>query len=353
MSLLSEVEADVADLFRVPEEHRDLVREQLIEKLKKRDVLQPEDLVDSAIARHKPGPRVYNVRELLTLEIPVREHVLHPIIREKETVMLHASRGVGKTHVGLQMAYAIASGGEFLGWHAPRPRRVLYIDGEMPGTAMQERLASIVRASPEADTFDPVNLQFVCADFQDGPVPNLSTPEGQRWVDPYVDAADVVVIDSISTLASYGRENEAESWMPMQAWALDLRRRGKTVLLLHHDGKNGQQRGTSRREDILDVVIGLRHPGDYEPSQGARFEVHFDKARGIHGDAVAPFEASLVTIDGHARWTTKPLEDARLERAANLLRDGCSPPEVALELGVSRATAYRLKNRAHAAGLVN
>jgi hypothetical protein len=35
-------------------------------------------------------------------------------------------------------------------------------------------------------------------------------------------------------------------------------------------------------------------------AQGARFEVHIEKARGIHGEHVKPFEARLDTLDGNA-----------------------------------------------------
>src|ERR1700704_5475076 len=81
------------------------------------------------------------------------------------------------------------------------------------------------------------------------------------------------------------------SWLPVQSWALRHRRLGRAVAMLHHAGKGGGQRGTSRREDVLDTVVSLRRPSDYSPDQGARFEVHFEKARGFHGQAAQPFEA--------------------------------------------------------------
>ena len=53
----------------------------------------------------------------------------------------------------------------------------------------------------------------------------------------------------------------------MQAWLLELRRRGMTVLLIHHAGKSGDQRGTSAREDIMDTVISLRRPREYSMAE--------------------------------------------------------------------------------------
>jgi putative DNA primase/helicase len=87
-----------------------------------------------------------------------------------------------------------------------------------------------------------------------------------------------------------GKENESESWAPIQEWILSLRRRGISVLFVHHAGKGGAQRGTSKREDVLDTVIVLRHPDNYSPSDGARFEVHLDKARGVYGEQAQPLK---------------------------------------------------------------
>ena len=78
----------------------------------------------------------------------------------------------------------------------------------------------------------------------------------------------------------------------MQGWLLKLRRLGKTVLLIHHSGRGENARGTSKREDVLDTVIQLKQPEDYDIEQGARFEVHLTKARGIHGDDAAGLNRS-------------------------------------------------------------
>ncbi len=92
--------------------------------------------------------------------------VLGPILPAQELVMIHSKRGVGKTHVGLGIAYAVATGGTFLRWQAPCARRVLYIDGEMPAVSMQERLAHLVASNelipPSADY-----LSIITPDLQE------------------------------------------------------------------------------------------------------------------------------------------------------------------------------------------
>jgi len=89
---------------------------------------------------------------------------------------------------------------------------------------------------------------------------------------------------------------------------------------------------------VLDLVMALRRPSDYEPRDGARFELHFEKARGLFGEVTDPIEAQLVTDDaGVARWDWRPAQVGELDRAAALLRDGLNPSQVAAELGISKA----------------
>src|SRR5262249_30862805 len=116
----------------------------------------------------------------------------------------------------------------------------------------------------------------------------------QKFYDRVVEPADFVLADNVSTLCRSYKENDADSWLPVQQWALRLRRAGKSGLLVHHNGKSGGPPGASRKEDILDSVIGLSQPPDYSPEQGARFEVRFEKHRGFWGEAAKPFEAWLL-----------------------------------------------------------
>jgi putative DNA primase/helicase len=141
--------------------------------------------------------------------------------------------------------------------------------------------------------------------------------------------------------------------VPIQAWALQQRALGRAVLFIHHAGKNGDQRGTSRREDVLDTVISLKRSGDYSADKGACFEVQFEKARGIYGDDTKSFEAQLTTMpDGKLVWLTKPLEQSTAEKVAELFKEGVPQREMADILGVSKGTISKAKARAIADGLI-
>ncbi|MBT3508840.1 MAG: AAA family ATPase [Nitrospina sp.] len=297
------------------------------------------------------GLVVLSLEELLRRPTPPRQNLLGPWLPEQGLCMIYATRGLGKTWVALQIAYAVSSGGEYLNWKAEKAAGVLYIDGEMPLAVMKERLTQIV-LSQEMETKEP--LDFLTPDAQEFGVPDLSTIEGQALIDNIItDKTKLIVMDNLSTLTRSGKESEGESWLPVQQWVLKLRRRGISVLFIHHAGKAGQQRGTSRREDVLDTVIVLRKPADYTPETGACFEVHFEKARGLYGDEIKPFEASLESHEDNngtttINWTVKNLDESTREKVKNYLADGWTQKDIAEQLGINKSSvnyhAKKLEN---------
>jgi putative DNA primase/helicase len=220
----------------------------------------------------------------------------------------------------------------------------------MPLVSLQERLKAISTGFGRDIPNDA--FRILAADQIEGGI-NLSAVEGQQSLDPLLQDVDLVILDNLSTLTSQS-ESASDAWVPMQNWLLKLRRQGVAVLLVHHAGTNGRQRGTSRREDALDTVIALRRPEDYSPDQGARFEIHFEKLRNrVDGAGAIPFEARVENVGTGISWSLSDLKPPLLLQAAELFADGLTVRDVAATLRISKSEAGRLRLRALAEGLVS
>jgi len=302
---------------------------------------------------HPDLPARLSAPQLMSASLPVRETILDPILTTKSLALLYGPRGIGKTFVALGIAWAAASGGSFLGWRARQPHRVLYVDGEMAAVDMRQRLAALGPA--------PSLLDFMLADLQTGVPHDLATYDSQRrlmeaWGNP-----ELVVLDNLSSLVGF-QSGDPDAWSNLQRFLVLQRRRGRAILLVHHANKKGAQRGTNRREDVLDIVLSLRRPDDYVPREGARLEIHFDKARGLQGAAVDPIEARLETGGSTgdpaggpsgARWTWQPAQTGALRTLVALLKEGLNPNQAARALGISKTKSYRLRQIAMERGLLN
>jgi KaiC/GvpD/RAD55 family RecA-like ATPase len=293
-----------------------------------------------------PVPLAIPVGDLLAMTLPPRHWIVEGLIQDRDVVMVHSWRGVGKTLFIYGLAYAIASGTPFLRHQVSSPTPVLVCDGEMPREDMQRRFAAIVTG---AEVQPQAPLLILSSDMlaEGQRLPSLTTPEGRRIIERNLarlgDGPRVLILDSLSTLChSETPENDAASWDEMQAWLLKLRRQGVTILFCHHDSKASSQRGTSKREDILSQSVQLLRPKDYTPDQGARFEVHFTKARGIHGADAAPYEAWLAAdAQGRQQWTVRELGAIKVGQARELAQAGLSVRDIGKKLGVGKSTVQR------------
>ena len=162
-------------------------------------------------------PPPMSAPELLAANLRGRERMLDPFLASDSLVLLYGPRGLGKTFVALGIAWAVAGGGSFLGWTADKPRRVLYIDGEMAAVDLQERLRMLGSAPP--------TLRFLIADLAAKSFPDLGYIEGQvrlkeAWGDP-----ELVVLDNLSSLVGF-KTGDPDCWAELQRFLIIQRRHG-------------------------------------------------------------------------------------------------------------------------------
>src|SRR5689334_11550743 len=291
-------------------------------------------------------PLMLSAAELLAADIAPRRDLLAPLLSANSAALVYGPGGIGKSLFALSLAWAVAAGGSFLGWKSPRPHRVLYVDGEMGVAAVRERLALL---GPP-----PAGLAIMAHDLGHGPDGgplDLSEDAGIERMMAAWNSPQLVVLDTLSSLVAL-HSGDADRWARVQRFLLHQRRRRRAVLLVHHANRKGAMRGSTRREDLLDLVIALRRPDDGPPAGGARFEMHVEKAR--RGTTpLAPILATLETEAGRAAWRWGPAHGGRVERAAALLNRGLSVSEAGEALGLSRTSLFRLKAEARAKGLLD
>lgn len=288
--------------------------------------------------------RPYNLEELIAADIPQRSYHLKPSIPTQGLSMFFAPKGLGKTFFSLTCSLAMATGTSAICWEAPRKSKVLYIDGEMPADLIKQRVEGL-RAGIDTTNVDPDYFKIVTPDLS-GNIPNLATKNGQEIINAMTNNFEVLILDNLSSLLNVGEENSSDDWQEVQDWLLRLRRWGKSVVIVHHAGKSGDQRGASRKTDILDTVVQLSRPRDYMQNEGCRINVQFQKVRSAYGEKVNPFEAKLEeTPAGALYWTYKNLENAELELVRTLLEEKLSLRDIAEETGLNRGKIQRLKNK--------
>jgi hypothetical protein len=207
--------------------------------------------------------------------------------------MLVSPTGLGKTNFSLALAFAIALGCDFLHWHAGRPCRVLYIDGEMSKRLMKSRLEDAARRAAAV----PDGLFIICRD--DSPeMPPLNTTEGQEFIDTLIElvgGVDFIIFDNVQSLLS-GDMKDEEPWQQTLSWIRSLTNRSIGQLWVHHTGHDETKSyGTKTREWQLDSVVMLERIKE-SPADIA-FTLSFTKSRERAPHNRADFESVNVTLE--------------------------------------------------------
>lgn len=306
--------------------------------------------------------RWLSLGELLAEDLPVRDYLLNPLIKQSESLMLWAAPGVGKTMAALSMALAVAGGGKFLDWQAPCPRPVLYVDGEMHIEDLRDRLTVLIEAVPGLDRVAALrNLRILARSFQEpeAPFPDLGTPDGQQEI--YARArsmrAELVILDNFSVLASVDDENDAAAMQPVLTFLLRMKQAGIATLLVHHSNKGGgDYRGSSKIATTFEAIIGLKPAAGVASRNPTAFELDFTKYRGLRNDTITQTTVWLAPdSNGVLRWQWKESEDATLSRLVTLVRscEYATQKDLATAMAVSTGKLSGLKSVAIARGLIS
>lgn len=298
---------------------------------------------------------ILSAGQFLKLELPEARTFIDPIIGERRSILLTGWRGVGKTWAGLSMLDCITRGVPFGPWPVVNPAPCLYLDGEMAVQDIQVRYRGL---NPKGQQVAPLFF------YSDAYMNSLGLPRAsllnKRWrqdVKALLIDLDVkvFVIDNIASLAGGIDENSKRDWDPINQWLIELRFSGVTSILLHHVNKDGGQRGTSAREDNIDLSIMLKQPSDYSADFGADFILSFNKTRVPLSDLTKMQDVrfTLTEQDGHLTWTWREVKAEIRQEAIRMIGQGMDYKDIAAALGISKGRISQIKSEAMKAGILD
>ena len=292
--------------------------------------------------------------ELAVMDIPKRKAIIDPLIMEGSSMEINGGTGIGKTWFTLEMLCSIATGEKFLGkYEITNPRPVLYIDGEMPFDSIRDRVTMIMARYIYKYQVSKIPIHFSNPFlFENNFIPKINDTKITQTLikDQIKRISDIhsspifVCFDNLSCLTDY-KENDNDDWTSMLDMYTFLKHEGHSICHVHHVGKGGQQRGASRKHDALDTVIHLKRPEDYDASEGAVFNVRFDKHRHFAGEYARSFKCAIKVDDNNkVSWDISDYKDVASEELLNAYCSGL--PDITYtkleeEFGISKSTIGR------------
>jgi hypothetical protein len=284
---------------------------------------------------------------LEALGLPPRNLVLGDWFKEGDLGFIYAPRGLGKTWLSLAISTAVANGRRLGPWQAHGVWPVCYVDGEMAVDDMEKRMDGM-EVTPNFRTLNHEALFHLS-----GKVLNIAETETQQALTDFCleTGQRVLIIDNLSCLASGMAENDADAWEAVLGWLLTMRRHKVAVILIHHAGRNGEMRGTSKREDSAFWVLRLDAVDEDKAGneKQARFISRFTKERNS-GRSQAPLEWTFQTgPDGLTRIGHREADKLAIFR--NWLEVGLNTAgDIAMEMGVTKGTVSKMAKVAQKAG---
>jgi AAA domain len=250
--------------------------------------------------------------------------VIPGILNVGESGSLVAQAGAGKSLLMQEIAVALALGESVLGSPARDAITVMYIDMENPQAELADRLRRMGHAPTELSGHPLLYFSFP-------DLPPLDTEYGGCTLALEAEKYEpqLIVLDTISRLVE-GKEDSADTWRNLYNHTMvPLRRQGRTVLRLDHQGHDSNKgaRGSSAKRDDVDVAWIMKRTG-------TEVTLIRDKGRGLsHPDKIllrrhpAPTGHLPVIAEGKQAACIDALDrlrvplDAGRDDAAKVLRD--------------------------------
>ena len=327
------------------------------------DELKPEIEVDEKEKPETPqGLTTLTLNQFVAKTYPPITYYMYPIISNECLGMIFALPGKGKTLFALELAWRCSQGLDFMDWkfnNMIKPPPVLYVEGEMSATQVQDRVSSMVERDRGLKDFDLDN--FYIAVLKEQPnesYQKLKTPEGRLNVQNSADEIykktgkkPIIFLDNVRFLMGNFNEKEGQDWIDFVLWLATLRAKGYSTYFLHHAVNTGEKAsGSGYQDSNLDVNIKLSQPDensatDHSSDHFTQIQFEFKKMRENVIGQMTPF---IMVVDRNkGSWSKFPVLNKTERKIKSMLDSGKSAKDIINpeKEGMSKANVHKTINK--------
>lgn len=273
--------------------------------------------------------------DFVTSDIPEQRFLVERVWPEQGIGFITGQPKVFKSFLSLDMAFAVATGGLFLGtWQAPEAKPVLVVQMESSKAAFRDRLSRMGTRFGGV----PDNLHIISN------VPMLL--EDHKWTERMTEEIDnirpsLLILDPLASMTA-GDENSAQEMGQIVRLLRYWRDRfACAVCVVHHEVKGGEgrragqkMRGSSALDGAREVLIAMQRPDDDVPRVAVRMELK-------ESEAPQPFLAEFDGVTAELRILTEQKLVSTEQAIRELLQEKVevTVSDVAQALGVKLSIA--------------
>ena len=308
------------------------------------------------------GLTTLTLNQFVAKTYPPITYYMYPIISNECLGMIFALPGKGKTLFALELAWRCSQGLDFMDWkfnNMIKPPPVLYVEGEMSATQVQDRVSSMVERDRGLKDFDLDN--FYIAVLKEQPnesYQKLKTPEGRLNVQNSADEIykktgkkPIIFLDNVRFLMGNFNEKEGQDWIDFVLWLATLRAKGYSTYFLHHAVNTGEKAsGSGYQDSNLDVNIKLSQPDensatDHSSDHFTQIQFEFKKMRENVIGQMTPF---IMVVDRNkGSWSKFPVLNKTERKIKSMLDSGKSAKDIINpeKEGMSKANVHKTINK--------
>lgn len=245
------------------------------------------------------------LHDLLSMDIPEPEMFISPFLRSNSVTMIYAAPGIGKTWLAHDIAVALThlkAYGDSLGpWKIKKGCGVMLVDGELPLFDLKQRLALLAKHLGACDQEEPLevysSIESSCK--EGGNAIDLTQQEWRDNVTRHLvrhPEYRLLILDNLSSLTDGRAEISKKLWWPINRWLMNLRGMGLSVIIIHHAGKDGKDRGISDIKGSMENTLVLEK--NSKVSGKTSIIAKFEKNRNLKPGEHCEVELTLEPFEG-------------------------------------------------------